>query len=100
MMKQRGICLLLLVMLLLAALPLNIAGAIEGVSATLYYLAPGENGVLQVWSIGADNTPVQLTTDTSAILDYDVAYDARLAYVTARSLNVAGTAVTSGGPLD
>ncbi|NJL92559.1 MAG: hypothetical protein HC915_01950 [Anaerolineae bacterium] len=99
---RRGIAMILLIVLVGALAPLANAQSLPGVGADLYYLAPDSAGLAQLWRLGQDGTPTQLTEAEGGVAAYDVAFDRRTAYVVEgenRALLVNDNTVT-GGPLD
>ena len=98
-MTRRSLFILLLLMLI-AAFGLPTTEAVQGIGADLYYRAPDAAGLWQVYKIDSTNAITPITSEASAVNAYDVAFTNSLAYVTGRTLNVNGTAVTAGGPLD
>lgn len=94
-------CLGILITLFVFSLwPISSVGAIASIGSDLFYLAPDSVGLLQVWRVGSDSTPVQISQESSAVVAFDVAYNNNVVFITSKSLTINALLVTTGGPLD
>lgn len=95
-----GMVILLLALLALLFVQTAAQAQTAGLGSDLFYLSKDPSGIVQVWSIDTANTVKQITQEAANVVAFDVSYDNRVAYVTARSLSVGAAPVTTGGPLD
>lgn len=87
-------------LLLVVSLNLTTAQDISSVGANLYFRAPDDSNLMQIFRLNTDNTVEKMTQASESIVAYDIAYDEALVFVGARLLVLPEITYTTGGPLD